>query len=125
MLVRRYLCQRCGAVVVVAPRGVLRSVRYTAVSIALSLGLWSVQRQPGHRIRERVSPLGSSGYAELHGWRSLSRWASRGGRIFDLRAGPSDGARALALEVTRQLAARALVPVGPLVIDACAGALRA
>jgi hypothetical protein len=125
VLVRRYRCQRCGAVVVVSPRGVLPSLRYTAVSIALSLGLWSVQRQPGHRIRERVSPLASSGYEKLHGWRSLGRWARRGARIFDSRAGPSGTARELALDVTRKLAARALIPAGPLVIDACAGAARA
>jgi hypothetical protein len=76
--VLRYQCQRCRAVVMVAPRGVLPSHRYTAVSIALSLALWSVQRLAGASIRERVSPLPSSGYDKLHGWRSLGRWARRG-----------------------------------------------
>jgi hypothetical protein len=121
----RYQCQRCRAVVMVAPRGVLPSHRYTAVSIALSLALWSVQRLPGASIRERVSPLPSSGYDTLHGWRSLGRWAGRGARIFDLRAGPSGPARARALDITRKLAALAVSPSGPLVVDACAGALRA
>jgi hypothetical protein len=123
--VRRYRCQRCASVVVVAPRGVLPSMRYAALSVALSLALWSVHRQPGHRIRERVSPHVSSGYEALHGWRALGRWAMRGARIFDLRAGPSGEARALALDVTRKLAARALVASGQLVVDACAGALSA
>jgi len=123
--VRRYQCQRCASVVVVVPHGVLPSMRYTALSVALSLALWSVHQQPGHRIRERVSPLASSGYEVLHGWRALGRWAVRGARIFDLRAGPSGLARALALDVTRKLAARALMASGQLVLDACAGALRA
>lgn len=121
----RFQCQRCRAVVMVAPRGVLPSHRYTAVSIALSLALWSVEQEAGHEIRQRVSPLPSSGYDTLHGWRSLGRWARRGTRIFDLRAGPSGPARALALDITRKLAALAVSPSGPLVIDACAGALRA
>ncbi len=123
--VRRYQCQRCRAVVVVAPRAVLRCVRYTALTIALSLALWSAEQQPGHRIRERVSPLASSGYEKLHGWRSLGRWAHRGALLFDLRTCPSGSARVLALDVIRKLAARALAQAGPLVIDACAGARRA
>ncbi|HEX9402352.1 MAG TPA: hypothetical protein VF912_19775, partial [Anaeromyxobacter sp.] len=36
ILVRRYRCQQCGAVVVVVPRGVLRRRLYSATAIALA-----------------------------------------------------------------------------------------
>jgi hypothetical protein len=110
-------------VVVVAPAGVLPRVRYGAVAIALSL--WSAAAEPGWRIREQVSPLDSRGNERLHGWRCLRRWARRATALWRcVRAGPAvTAARAAALEVTRQLAARAPMPTGQLVVDACEGAL--
>lgn len=124
VLARRYACQRCGAVVVVAPAGVLPRVRYGAVAIALSLGLWSVVAEPGWRVREQVSPLGSAGNERLHGWRCLQRWARRASTLWRfVRAGPAAAAACAALEITRQLAARAPMPTGQLVVDACEGAL--
>ena len=125
VLGRRYACQRCGAVVVVVPAAVLPRVRYGAVAIALSLGLWSSAGDPGWRVREQVSPLGSAGNERLHGWRCLRRWARRASGIWrTVRAGPAvAAARAAALEITRQLAARAPMPTGQLVHDACQGAL--
>ena len=111
--------------VVVAPAGVLPRVRYGAVAIALSLSLWSAAGEPGWRIREQVSPLGSAGNERLHGWRCLRRWARRATALWrGVRAGPAvAAARAAALEITRQLAARAPMPTGQLVADACEGAL--
>jgi hypothetical protein len=125
VLARRYVCQRCGAVVVVAPAGVLPHVRYGAVAIALSLSLWSAAGEPGWRIREQVSPFGSAGNERLHGWRCLRRWARRATALWrGVRVGPAvTVAHAAALEITRQLAARAPMPTGRLVADACEGAL--
>lgn len=121
---RRYQCQRCDAVVVAAPRGLLSRLRYGAVAVALALALWSSQRQPGWRVHGQVSPRPSAGNEPMHGWRSLSRWARRSSRWWPLRAGPpGGGARESALELVRQLAARAPMPTGRLYIDACAGAL--
>lgn len=124
LLLRRFQCQRCNAIMTAAPRGLLPRLRYGAVAVALALGLWSAEQQPGWRVRQQVSPLGSTGNEPLHGWRSLSRWA----RLCDEwlgRTGPPCGGRAAALELTRQLAARAPIPTGRLWLDACAGAAHA
>jgi hypothetical protein len=121
---RRYACQRCSAVVVAAPRGLLPRLRYRAVAVALALALWSAEDLPGHRVRQLVSPLSSAGNEPLHGWRSLSRWSRQCPRWWRLLGGISPGGgRAAALEVTRKLAAQAPMPTGRLCVDACAGAI--
>jgi len=40
VLLRRYHCQSCGAVVVVGPRGIAPGRLYGAGAIALALALW-------------------------------------------------------------------------------------
>ena len=47
VLARRYRCTACGAVLVVVPRGVGRSLRYTLEAIAYALSLWGYAR-PAH-----------------------------------------------------------------------------
>ncbi|WP_106090206.1 hypothetical protein [Enhygromyxa salina] len=42
LLLRRYACQRCKAIIVVGPRGLLRGRHYSAMAIALALWLWAV-----------------------------------------------------------------------------------
>lgn len=124
LMLRRYQCQRCGAVVVACPRGVLPRLRYGAVAVALALCLWAVEGQPGHQVRAAVSPLESAGNERFHGWRSLGRWARGSPSLWPkMRARASDCARDAAFEAVRQLAARAAEPTGPLLVDACAGAL--
>jgi hypothetical protein len=124
LLLRRYACQRCGAVITSAPRGLLRRLRYGAVAVALSLALWAAEGLAGHRVRAQVSPLPSAGNEPLHGWRSLGRWARQCSRWWRVTgSGPPDGGRAAALEATRKLAAKAPMPTGRLAIDACAGAV--
>lgn len=121
---RRYRCQRCAAVVVSAPRGLLPRLRYGAVAVALALALWAAEDQPGHRVRERVSPLPSVGNEPLHGWRSLGRWARRCRRWWSfLRGTPPVDARTAALSAATQLATKAPIPIGRVVLDACVGAL--
>jgi hypothetical protein len=123
---RRYRCQRCRAVLLSCPRGVLPRLRYTAVAVALALVLWGVEGDPGHAVRHVVAPLPSSGDERFHGWRSLSRWARGAARWWSrLRGSPSPSARSAAVDVVRQLAAHALIPTGSLRVDACDGASRA
>ena len=102
ILVRRYQCQPCGAVVVVVPRGVLRRRLYSASAIALALALYGVAALAPGEVRRRVSPLRIVGATAAAGWASLRRWAGavRGGRLFPV-------VRALPAEATlRQVAAR-------------------
>lgn len=67
---RRFRCTACMAVVLVVPRPVLASRRYTANAIALALALWGHFADSAEAVRERVAP---GGFAE-GGWRSLRRW---------------------------------------------------
>lgn len=122
---RRYQCQRCGALVMAAPRGLLPRRRYGAVAIALALSLWGTTRLPGHRVRDKVSPRPSVGNEALHGFQSLRRWARQVGAMWPfLRIqGASSDARARARQATQQLAAWSPIPTGRIWIDACAGAV--
>jgi hypothetical protein len=103
ILVRRYQCQPCGAVIVVVPRGVLRRRLYSAAAVALALAWYGVAGLAPAEVRAQVSPLRIVGATAAAGWASLRRWAGavRGGRLFP-------AVRALPTEATlRQVAARA------------------
>jgi len=103
ILVRRYQCQPCGAVVVVVPRGLLRHRLYSACAVALALALWGVAEHAPAEVRRRVSPFATVGATAAAGWACLRRWsrAVRTGRLFPV-------VRALPVEATlRQVAARA------------------
>lgn len=115
--VRRYRCQRCAAVLVVVPRGVLPRLRYGAVAIALALALWAVEGLPASAVRAKVSPFRYLGHDARRGWRSLSRWA-RGSPWSTTTGAP----RERAARVVQHLAGRALGS-GSLTALACAGAL--
>ncbi len=121
---RRFRCRACEAIVVSAPRGVLRNLLYGAVAVALALSLWAAEDWSGERVQQVVSPWPSAGSERFHGWRSLGRWASgaaqlwSGLRVADLP--PRQRARAAVC----QLAARSPEPSGPVAHLACTGALR-
>lgn len=103
VLLRRYLCQSCGAVVVVGPRGLVRRRLYSAGAIALTLALYGVAGLAPAEVRRRVSPLRIVGPTAAAGWASLRRWsrAVRARRLFPaVRALPADA-------TLRQVAARA------------------
>jgi hypothetical protein len=103
VLLRRYLCTSCGAVVVVGPRGVVRRRLYSAGAIALALALFGVAGLAPAEVRRRVSPLRIVGSTAAAGWASLRRWsrAVRARKLFP-------PVRALPAEATlRQVAARA------------------
>lgn len=109
LLLRRYQCQPCGAVVVVGPRGLLRRRLYSAGAVALALAFYGVAALPAAEIRRRVSPLRLVGATAAAGWASLRRWcrAVRAGRIFPaVRALPTEATlRAVAARAATTLAA--------------------
>jgi hypothetical protein len=74
--VRRYACQKCGATVTVAPRGVLRRRLYGARAVGLALVLFGVQMQSVRAVREAIAPTASArDPAEAASWSTLRRWA--------------------------------------------------
>ena len=110
LLLRRYLCLECGAVVTVVPRGVLRRRLYSAGAIALALALFGLDELSEAAVRERSSPWRIVGATAAKGWSTLRRWvrAILCGRLWPtlaaLRADWS--VRAVARRVASALAAR-------------------
>jgi hypothetical protein len=103
ILLRRYMCQSCGAVVVVGPRGVVRRRLYSAGAIALALALYGIAGLAPAEVRRQVSPLGIVGPTAAAGWASMRRWsrAVRARTLFPaVRALPADA-------TLRQVAGRA------------------
>jgi hypothetical protein len=72
--VRRYECQRCGAVMTVVPSGMLARRQYSASSIALALHLWLVVGLPDRQVHQRVGAWQVRGRCG-RGWAQLYRWA--------------------------------------------------
>ena len=123
MVVRRYQCQLCAAVIVVVPRGVLPRLRYTLVAVVTALAQWGHAGRAGWRVRAEVSPWQSSGDDRLHGWGALRRWLTCSlatGLYVDATASP----RARAASMATQLAAMAPLPTGVVTVDAVCGALQ-
>ena len=118
VIVRRYRCRGCGAVVTVVPRGVAPRVRYRLAAVAWALGRWW-QGVSAAEVRREVSPFVHVGEEARRGWRSLRRWVEMLGSALGLDAfGPP---RRRVERVLQQLAARALEASGELVGDAVAG----
>jgi hypothetical protein len=84
LLLRRYACQRCKAVLTVGPRGLLPRRRYCARVIALALWLWAVHQLTDAAVRQRVSPIADEGLSRPERWTTLRRWgrAVREGRLW-------------------------------------------
>jgi len=75
VLVRRYECQRCQAIITVGPRGLVPRRRYTAMAIALALWLWSVWRWTDPAVRGATCPTPETGVSRPERWTTLRRWA--------------------------------------------------
>jgi hypothetical protein len=97
LLVRRYQCQRCAAIVTVVPQGVVPRRHYAAPAIALALVLFALRGLPENEVRARVSPWRVVGDAAQEGWSTLRRWcrAAQQGALFvpgfpDVRVCPAD-----------------------------------
>jgi hypothetical protein len=89
---RRYRCKVCGAVTVVAPRGVLRRRLYPATAIGLSLALFGIDGHNARAVREAIAPTCSHrDPAEGATWTTLRRWAheARAGALIDDSACPA------------------------------------
>ncbi len=121
---RRYACQRCGAVVLVVPRGILQRRLYSASAVALALALWGVEGLAPAEVRRRVSPWRKVGATAAASWASLRRWARavRAAALFAVVRATPAGAR------LREVAARAattLAAFAPSSADALPLATRA
>ena len=109
---RRYQCQRCSAVLLVVPRGVLPARYYSGGAIALAMALYGVVTQTSAQVRHKVSSWSIVGAAAIDGWATLRRWvqAMQEGRLFvDVRPAPANW-------TTRQICERAamtLASLGP------------
>lgn len=110
--VRRYRCQRCAAVITVAPRGVPARRLFSLPAIALALWLYGAQRQPPAAVRGAVSPWWA-GATAARSWEQLRRWigAVRAGRLLGgLPAAAGEGPREVATRAT--MALRGLASIG-------------
>lgn len=90
VLLRRYLCRGCGAVLQVGPRGVLAHKHFSASAIVLALWLFGMQGLSAAQVRQRVSPWAVVGVSAQDSWRTLKRWlrAQQRGQLF-LRVRPA------------------------------------
>lgn len=100
VLARRYECQRCSAVMTVAPRGVLHRMWYAASVIGLALFLYGVEGQSARAVRARLSTWPALD-ASTPGWPALRRWIARSSSLWRLVRPPLPNAS------TRQHAERA------------------
>ena len=84
LLLRRYECQICKAVITVGPRGLLPGRHYSAMVIAVALWLWAVGRLTDPAVRKRTSPNEDQGLSRPERWTTLRRWARavRDGRLW-------------------------------------------
>lgn len=110
--VRRYECQRCRAVTVVAPAETLTKRLYTAAAIGWALALYGLSLLSPKAVRHLVSPLRHWGARSAAGWQTLRRWAgaAAAGRLFAC-VGPMPeewSARKVAARAATTLAGHAL-----------------
>jgi len=126
LILRRYLCVACGAVLTVAPKAVLPRRLFTASAIALALALWAVEGASSPAVREKISPLKAVGHAAARTWLTLRRWTADAREIFpDVRPWPDSWPpRKAAERVATTLASFALVGAG-ISVRAFVGATRA
>lgn len=118
LLLRRYRCRSCGAVVRVAPRGLLTRRAYAMPTIVLALAWWALARRTTSTIRALLRPdqrVGTT--AEGQRWSTLLRWARRGTRT--PRSGSLRAQVARRLEsLRRHLGGLGLGPLTPALVIA-------
>lgn len=109
ILTRRYRCKPCGAIMVVAPRGVLRRRLYRATAIGLSLALFGIEGGSARAVRAAIAPTASHRCpAEGATWSTLRRWtreAKAGALIKDTACPPTFSLRQAAERVATSLLA--------------------
>lgn len=117
VLVRRYLCRVCGAVMTVVPRGVVPGRVYGALAIVVALALWAIQGLASAGIRARVSPWPH--VADPRQWAMPARWVdavARGGLLAGVvRPSPASWTRQqVAARIATSAVAAGLAPVSVL-----------
>jgi hypothetical protein len=75
IVVRRYRCKLCGAVMTVLPSLAQPLKHFSGGAIALALALWGLCGKSAEAVREQVNDWRTTGPG-ARGWRSLSRWAT-------------------------------------------------
>jgi hypothetical protein len=100
LLVRRYLCVRCAAVITVVPREVEPRRHYSRPAIALALALFALSAKSAATIRHAISPWRLTA---TPGWRTFWRWlsAARRGALFPAAAPPGASSRQIAERVAQ------------------------
>ena len=125
VLLRRYLCVACRAVLTVAPAAVLPRRLFTAGAIALALALWAVAGVPSPAVREHVSPHRVVGHASARTWLTLRRWCRDARELFGpVRPWPDSWPPQKAAERVATTLASLGPAAGPLPARAFAGAMR-
>lgn len=122
VLTRRYECRACHAILVVVPKGVARSFRYSCSAIGWALALWGCQHATASSVRARTSTAQTVGASSLDRWASLRRWTRSALRLFGAPLSEHGTVRERAAAVASFVAAHALLPQGPLPADAFCGA---
>lgn len=119
---RRYLCNACGAILVVVPCGIGHALRYSLSAIAYALALWGYGRATAAQARATTSSAKARGFTSPEQWSSLRRWSSKAKSIFGAGA-PSTGAtlRERAAAIAAWLASHAPLPSGQVPRDAFFG----
>ena len=93
LLIRRFRCVHCHAVLRVGPRGILPRRRYWGGAILAALALWSLLGETPEAIREAVSPWRQVSPETGRRWPSLLRWAAGADDLWPLRRPPSRSCR--------------------------------
>lgn len=119
---RRYRCRACEAILVVVPRGVGRSLRYSLATIAWALGLWGYERVPAADVRTRSSTAKRVGAASVTRWASLLRWTRCALKLFGFEADELGTHRQRAARIATFVASHAPIATGPVSHDAFYGA---
>lgn len=125
LLQRRYQCQRCKAVIVIRPRGVLTRRRYMTAAIVLALWLWAGEMMTDAEVRRRVSIRPQPGTSRPERWTTLRRWAkaARDGELWTTVSGSTQWSlRACAERAARIVLGLAAPEGGSLRARAFAGA---
>lgn len=117
LFVRRFECQRCGAVTTVGPSEMVTRRLFSSSAVALALALFGVLGLCATAVRKQVSPWSTVGATSATGWCTLLRWARavRDGKLFlSVRRAPADWClRQVAERAATTLAAQAPLGQGP------------
>jgi len=129
LVLRRYRCRCCGAVIAVGPASVVPGRLYSATAIALAFALYGIEHASHPQVRRRVSPWRPSRRDPARTlWVTLIRWveARRAGVLFGhLRSPPSMSRRLLAAHTAVALGALAITTASSPIQRAWAAAARA